>query len=150
MIQRRIPSFRAAATMAFANPFCATFRDWVRSFSQTLAPLQHVIAVLDDELVTADDRFASIAAEDPVVARLTTVPGIGKYSHRHSRRDGRCPTHRFPSAPLAPEQPRRELAPTLPEGEQPLDLTRVTCSVTVERYNTDIDTWALQRRLESC
>jgi transposase len=44
---------------------------------EMLAPLQRVIAVLNDELATADERFAQIAAQDPVVARLTTVPGIG-------------------------------------------------------------------------
>ena len=47
------------------------------TIAETLAPLQRVIAVLNDELVTADDRFANIATQDPVVARLTTVPGIG-------------------------------------------------------------------------
>jgi transposase len=47
------------------------------AIAATLAPLHRVIAVLNDELVTADDRFASLAAQDPVVARLTTVPGIG-------------------------------------------------------------------------
>ena len=47
------------------------------TIAETLAPLQRVIAVLNDQLVTADDRFANIAAQDPVVARLTTVPGIG-------------------------------------------------------------------------
>ena len=47
------------------------------SITETLAPLQRLIAVLNDELAAADDRMARIAAEDPVVARLTTVPGIG-------------------------------------------------------------------------
>jgi transposase len=47
------------------------------SITETLAPLQRLIAVLNDELATADDRMARIAAQDPVVARLTTVPGIG-------------------------------------------------------------------------
>jgi len=47
------------------------------AIAETLAPLQRVIAVLNDELTTADDRFARITAQHPVVARLTTVPGIG-------------------------------------------------------------------------
>jgi len=47
------------------------------AIAETLAPLQRVIAVLNDELATADDRFARIAAQHSVVARLTTVPGIG-------------------------------------------------------------------------
>jgi transposase len=51
--------------------------DLPSSIAETLAPLHCVIAVLNEELVTADDRCATIAAEEPVVARLTTVPGIG-------------------------------------------------------------------------
>ena len=51
--------------------------DLPSSLAETLAPLQRLIAVLNDELATADDQVAGIAAQDPVVARLTTVPGIG-------------------------------------------------------------------------
>ena len=51
--------------------------DLPSSITETLAPLQRVIAVLNEELAKADDRCATIAAQDPVVARLTTVPGIG-------------------------------------------------------------------------
>src|SRR6266851_967908 len=47
------------------------------AIAETLAPLQRVIAVLNDELATADDRLARIAAQHRIVARLTTVPGIG-------------------------------------------------------------------------
>ena len=43
----------------------------------TLAPLYRVIEILDDELAAADDRFAAIAAGDPALMRLTTLPGIG-------------------------------------------------------------------------
>jgi transposase len=35
------------------------------SIAETLAPLQRVIAVLNEELATADDRVATIAAHDP-------------------------------------------------------------------------------------
>ncbi len=51
--------------------------DLPSSIRETLTPLQRLIALLNEELVTADDQFATIAAQDPVVARLTTVPGIG-------------------------------------------------------------------------
>jgi transposase len=47
------------------------------AIAEMLAPLQRVIAVLNDEIAIADDRFARLAAQDPVVARLTTVPGVG-------------------------------------------------------------------------
>ena len=47
------------------------------SIAETLAPLQRVIGVLNEELAAADDRCATIAVQDPVVARLTSVPGIG-------------------------------------------------------------------------
>ena len=47
------------------------------SITKTLAPLQTMIEVLTEELARADETFATIAAQDPVVARLTTLPGIG-------------------------------------------------------------------------
>jgi transposase len=43
----------------------------------TLLPLRSVIEVLDDELASADDRFAAMVADDVVVKRLTTLPSIG-------------------------------------------------------------------------
>ena len=47
------------------------------SMKATVAPLYSLIEVLDDELAAADDRFAAIAAADPGLLRLTTLPGIG-------------------------------------------------------------------------
>jgi len=47
------------------------------SMTATLVPLRSVIEVLDDELATADDHFEKLVAADPVVKRLTTLPGIG-------------------------------------------------------------------------
>jgi len=43
----------------------------------TLSPLRSIIEVLDDELVNADEWFETMAGADPVVTRLTTLPGIG-------------------------------------------------------------------------
>jgi len=43
----------------------------------TLLPLRSVLEVLDDELASADDRFAAMVANDVVVKRLTTLPSIG-------------------------------------------------------------------------
>jgi transposase len=45
--------------------------------SATLSPLRSVIEILDDELVNADEQFKALVAADPMVKRLTTVPGIG-------------------------------------------------------------------------
>jgi transposase len=42
-----------------------------------LAPLVTLLAPLNAEIAAADARLAARAASDPVVARLTTVPGIG-------------------------------------------------------------------------
>ena len=39
----------------------------------TLLPLRSVIEVLDDELASADDQFATLVADDAVVKRLTTL-----------------------------------------------------------------------------
>jgi transposase len=43
----------------------------------TLAPLRHVIDIVDDELAIADEHCEAMVATDPVAQRLTTVPGIG-------------------------------------------------------------------------
>ena len=43
----------------------------------TLAPLRQVIETLTRELAAIDARLAPIAAADPVVTRLQTVPGVG-------------------------------------------------------------------------
>jgi len=66
---------RSGSTASFLVRVSAL--DLPSSISETLTPLQRQIAILNEELVTADERFATIAAQDPVVARLTTVPGIG-------------------------------------------------------------------------
>jgi transposase len=44
---------------------------------ETLGPLRTMIKVLTEELARADERFTTIAANDPDVTRLMTVPGIG-------------------------------------------------------------------------
>jgi transposase len=43
----------------------------------TLSPLRSVIEVCDDELAAADQQFETMVAGDPMVKRLTTLPGIG-------------------------------------------------------------------------
>ena len=43
----------------------------------TLSPLRSLIDVLNLELAKADETFATLVTQDPVVARLTTLPGIG-------------------------------------------------------------------------
>jgi transposase len=47
------------------------------SIMETLGPLQTMIKVLTEELARADERFATIAADNPDVTRLMTLPGIG-------------------------------------------------------------------------
>ena len=42
-----------------------------------IAPLLTLIRTTSAEIVAADDRIAAIAAEDPVIRRLRTVPGVG-------------------------------------------------------------------------
>jgi len=66
---------RSGSTASFLVRVAAL--DLPSSIAETLAPLQRVIGVLNEELVAADDRVATIAVQNPVVARLTTVPGIG-------------------------------------------------------------------------
>jgi transposase len=47
------------------------------SMKTTLSPLRSVIEVLDDELAEADAQFEALVESDPMVKRLTTLPGIG-------------------------------------------------------------------------
>lgn len=42
-----------------------------------LAPLFAVYATLNEQIAAADRRIAAVAAGDPIVARLTTAPGVG-------------------------------------------------------------------------
>jgi transposase len=44
---------------------------------ETLTPLRRMVAVLTDEIATVDARLQTVAAADPVVARLRSVPGVG-------------------------------------------------------------------------
>jgi transposase len=47
------------------------------AMTTTLAPLRSVIEILNDELESADDQFKALVEADPLVKRLTTLPGIG-------------------------------------------------------------------------
>jgi len=47
------------------------------SITETLSPLLTMITGLTEELARADQRFTSLAAANPDVARLMTVPAIG-------------------------------------------------------------------------
>jgi transposase len=51
--------------------------DLPSSMTDTLAPVRRVIELLNTELTRADETFATHVGEDPVVRRLTTLPGIG-------------------------------------------------------------------------
>ena len=44
---------------------------------EPLGPLRMMIKVVSEELAQADERFARMAADNPDVARLMTLPGIG-------------------------------------------------------------------------
>jgi len=63
----------------------------------TLSPLRNIIEVCDDEFATADEQCETLVAGDPMVKRLTTLPGIGpdyrnrlrcRLGHRQSLRTG--------------------------------------------------------------
>jgi transposase len=66
---------RSGATHTFLRR--VTELDVPASMTETLSPLRSVIEVLDEELTRADETFAKLVADDPIVTRLTTVPGIG-------------------------------------------------------------------------
>jgi transposase len=68
----RIPG---GATETFLTRLAAL--DLPEIMQESLAPLHHVMEILDEELAQADARFAALMGEDPVVKRLTTCPSIG-------------------------------------------------------------------------
>src|SRR5262249_14843798 len=47
------------------------------SMKTTLSLLRSLIEIRDEELATADEQFEALIESDPMVKRLTTLPGIG-------------------------------------------------------------------------
>jgi transposase len=66
---------RSGSTESFLTRITAL--DLPSSIAATLVPLRTLIQVLNEELTKADETFAQLVANDPVVIRLTTMPGIG-------------------------------------------------------------------------
>lgn len=66
---------RSGSTDSFLTRVAAL--DLPLSMTETLSPLRCVIELLNAELTRADETFAQQVAADPVVAQLTTLPGIG-------------------------------------------------------------------------
>ena len=66
---------RSGSTGSFLTRVAAA--DLPPSLTATLSPLRSVIELLNAELTRADETFAAHVIDDPVVRRLTTLPGIG-------------------------------------------------------------------------
>jgi len=66
---------RSGSTDSFLTRVAAL--DLPPGMTDTLAPMRRVIELLNTELTKADETFATHVAEDCVVRRLTTLPGIG-------------------------------------------------------------------------
>ena len=66
---------RSGSTGSFLTRVAAL--DLPPSMTDTLAPVRRVIELLNTELTTADETFATHVVEDRIVSRLTTLPGIG-------------------------------------------------------------------------
>ena len=47
------------------------------ALDEALAPIRHVMEVLDEELSCLDTNFETVIADDPVIKRLMTCPSIG-------------------------------------------------------------------------
>ena len=47
------------------------------SVRESLVPVRSVMELLNHELAEADQRFAALVVEDPIVKRLTTCPSVG-------------------------------------------------------------------------
>lgn len=57
-------------TLVLALPDASTL-------ASELAPLVRALVLLNEEIAAADQRIVAIRRDDPVVARLTTAPGVG-------------------------------------------------------------------------
>ena len=58
-------------------PTRITELDLSPALTSELAPLFAVYAALNEQIAAADRRIATVAASDPIVARLATAPGVG-------------------------------------------------------------------------
>src|SRR5487761_2768557 len=78
-IGRRIVCRRRAATCGASAwvPARIAALDLSPALTTELAPLFAVYASLNEQIAAADRRIATVAASDPVVARLATAPGVG-------------------------------------------------------------------------
>src|SRR5262249_4690122 len=66
---------RGGATETFLTRLAAV--DLPASVSESLVPVRSVMQLLNKEVADADQRFAALVAEGPVVKRLTTCPSVG-------------------------------------------------------------------------
>ena len=71
--------------------------EMLRDLTRELAPLRAVWGPLHERITGANDRRATLAAADPVVAQLMTAPGIGPVTAAAFVATLDCVT-RFPSA----------------------------------------------------
>jgi transposase len=66
---------RSGSTSSFLTRMAAL--DLPSAMTEMLSPLRSVIELFTVELARADETFAQQVVDDPVVHRLTTLPGIG-------------------------------------------------------------------------
>jgi transposase len=66
---------RSGSTDSFLTRVAAL--DLPPSMTETRSPFRSVIELLNAELIKADETFAQQVVDDPIVRRLTTLPGIG-------------------------------------------------------------------------
>ena len=72
----RLPSSDAEHVPARLEALLLTLPDGSALAHET-APLVRALVLLNEEIAAADQRIVAIRRDDPVVARLTTVPGVG-------------------------------------------------------------------------
>ena len=73
----RQAGYRVATGSAAHLPARLARLELPRALAETLAPLRRMIETLTTEMAGVDRRLAAVAATDPVVARLQSVPGVG-------------------------------------------------------------------------
>ena len=72
----RLPSSDAEHVPARLEALLRTLPD-ASTLAHETAPLVRALVLLNEEIAAADQRIVAIRRDDPMVARLTTVPGVG-------------------------------------------------------------------------
>jgi len=113
-----------------------------------LAPLVAVYASLNEQIAAADRRIATVAASDPIVARLATAPGVGPVTALDAIPVPTQMSRRLASASSSatnPSHARRAAGPFVAASSQPC-----VTPVIIAKANIALPELSVQRQTAMC